>query len=114
MDLGALSISLTVKDLGASRRFYETLGFEAIDGDEELWAMLRNGNALVGLFQGMFDENMLTFNPPDVRAIEAALADAGYQIAANRWRDGTGSLHGRRSRRQHDPHRSALAAALGL
>ena len=82
VDLGAFSISLTVRNLPASRRFYETLGFEAIDGDDESWIMLKNGDALVGLFHGMFEQNMITFNPPDARIIETALASAGFEIVA--------------------------------
>lgn len=62
MILGAFSISLSVKDLGVSRRFYETLGFTAFhDGGNYL--IMKNGNALIGLFHGMFEGNILTFNP---------------------------------------------------
>lgn len=82
MELGAFSISLTVSDLAASRRFYATLGFEAIDGDDENWSMLKNGGALIGLFQGMFEQNLITFNPPDARTIEAALTGAGFEVVA--------------------------------
>ena len=64
MQLGNFSLSLNVKDIGASRVFYETLGFSAIAGDEEQnWLILKNGEANIGLFQGMFEKNMLTFNP---------------------------------------------------
>ncbi len=64
LDLGAFSISLSVKDLAASRAFYEALGFEQIGGvPEQNWIILRNGHSIVGLFQGMFEGNMLTFNP---------------------------------------------------
>lgn len=82
MDLGAFSLSLTVKDLATSQRFYEALGFESIDGDEESWLVLKNGKTKIGLFKGMFEQNMMTFNPPDARIVEAALADAGYRITA--------------------------------
>lgn len=92
MELGTFSISLTVSDIAASRRFYETLGFEAIDGDDESWSILKNGDALVGLFQGMFDQNMITFNPPNARAIEAALVSAGFEIVAPTEGD-TGPAH---------------------
>jgi catechol 2,3-dioxygenase-like lactoylglutathione lyase family enzyme len=62
--LGKFSVSLAVKDLKASRAFYEKLGFEVSGGKPESnWLVLRNGNATIGLFQGMFDRNILTFNP---------------------------------------------------
>lgn len=63
MALGNFSISLAVKDLGASRAFYAKLGFEPTGGDGNRWLVLRNGPTTIGLFQGMFDRNMLTFNP---------------------------------------------------
>lgn len=64
MQLGAFSISLAVKDLAASRAFYEKLGFEVTGGEaEENWLILKNGDCVVGLFQGMFERNILTFNP---------------------------------------------------
>ena len=64
MRLGAFSISLAVKSLAASRPFYEALGFEAFAGDpEQGWLMMRDGRTVIGLFQGMFEKNMLTFNP---------------------------------------------------
>lgn len=64
MSLGAFSVSLAVKDLAASREFYAKLGFEAMGGDEgQGWLILRNGTTVIGLFQGMFEKNMLTFNP---------------------------------------------------
>lgn len=90
MALGAFSISLAVKDLSASRRFYETLGFEAFAGEpEQNWLMLRSGDAVIGLFEGMFEQNMLTINPgwdsncqavpgfEDVRSIQRRMKDAG-------------------------------------
>jgi catechol 2,3-dioxygenase-like lactoylglutathione lyase family enzyme len=62
--LGAFSVSLAVKDLQASRSFYAKLGFEAFGGEpEQGWLILRNGTITIGLFQGMFERNMLTFNP---------------------------------------------------
>lgn len=78
MKLGQFSICLAVKDIHVSRQFYETLGFEAHDDHEdENWMILRNGDAVIGLFQGMFDKNMLTFNPNpaemDVREIQRRL-----------------------------------------
>ena len=64
MKLGAFSISLAVKDLAASRAFYERLGFSQVGGDPtQNWIILRNGDTTIGLFQGMFEHNMLTFNP---------------------------------------------------
>ena len=64
MQLGAFSVSLTVKDLAASKEFYAKLGFSYKGGDENQgWLVLKNGTAVIGLFQGMFDKNILTFNP---------------------------------------------------
>ena len=64
MDLGNFSVSLAVKDIHASRAFYEALGFTAFhDQSRHGWMILKNGDAVVGLFQGMFEKNMLTFNP---------------------------------------------------
>ena len=64
MDLGAFSISLAVKDLAASKAFYEKFGFEAFAGDaSQNWLILKNGEHVIGLFQGMFERNILTFNP---------------------------------------------------
>ena len=90
MDLGNFSISLTVKDLDASRQFYEKLGFETFGGDAaQKWLIMKNGTAIVGLFEGMFERNMLTFNPgwdananevdefTDVRELQRLLRDAG-------------------------------------
>ena len=64
MQLGAFSISLAVKDIHASIAFYEKFGFKVFGGNpERRWAILKNGEALIGVFQGMFDKNILTFNP---------------------------------------------------
>ena len=64
LKLGAFSVSLAVKDIAASRDFYGKLGFEQVMGDEtQGWLILRNGETTIGLFQGMFEQNMLTFNP---------------------------------------------------
>jgi lactoylglutathione lyase len=64
MQLGAFSISLNVKDIAASAAFYEKLGFSRFGGDiTQNWLILRNGDAVIGLFQGMFERNSLTFNP---------------------------------------------------
>lgn len=86
MKLGAFSVSLNVKDIGASKKFYETLGFTKFGGDiNNNYLIMKNGNALIGLFQGMFEKNILTFNPgwdenaqnldsfDDVRAIQKHL-----------------------------------------
>ncbi len=64
MELGAFSISLAVKDIEASRMFYEKFGFHIFGGDaSQNWLIMKNGGTVIGLFQGMFDKNMLTFNP---------------------------------------------------
>lgn len=63
MELGAFSISLAVKDIAASRTFYEKLGFTAIGGDGDHWQIMQNGEHVIGLFQGMFERNILTFSP---------------------------------------------------
>lgn len=64
MKLGAFSVSLTVKDLSKSKKFYETLGFKVFAGDfEKNYLIMKNGNSIIGLFQGMFENNILTFNP---------------------------------------------------
>lgn len=64
MKLGAFSISLTVKDIHESKKFYESIGFENFGGDiTQNWLIMKNGETVIGLFQGMFDKNMLTFNP---------------------------------------------------
>lgn len=93
MQLGAFSISLAVKDLEASRQFYAHLGFEVFGGDPaKNYLILKNGNALIGLFQGMFENNILTFNPgwnenaepleafDDVRAIQKKLKEGGVKL----------------------------------
>ena len=64
MQLGAFSVSLAVKDIEASKRFYEKLGFSVFGGHQEQnWLILKNGEHVIGLFQGMFENNILTFNP---------------------------------------------------
>lgn len=86
MDLGQFSVSLTVKDLAASRAFYEKLGFEVYrhwpkgtpPGYEKSWVILQlQGGATIGLFHGMFDKNTLTFNPLDVRSVQRELKARG-------------------------------------
>lgn len=64
MELGAFSVSLTVKDLNVSRSFYEKLGFQVFAGEAaQNWLIMKNGDHIIGLFQGMFEKNILTFNP---------------------------------------------------
>lgn len=91
MHLGAFSVSLAVKDLEASRAFYEKLGFEEIGGDGRHYLMLRNGTTVIGLFQGLFEQNILTFNPgwdheqkelddfTDARTLSKSLRDVGIE-----------------------------------
>jgi catechol 2,3-dioxygenase-like lactoylglutathione lyase family enzyme len=94
MDLGTFSISLAVKDIKASRAFYEKLGFEVFDGKEEQnWLMLRHGSAKIGLFQGMFDKNIITFNPTDVRSIQKTLKAAGLTLTLEADETTTGPAH---------------------
>jgi len=63
MELGAFSVSLAVEDMAASRAFYEKLGFAMVAGDGESWTIMANQTTAIGLFHGMFDSNILTFNP---------------------------------------------------
>ncbi|HEY7131004.1 MAG TPA: VOC family protein [Candidatus Limnocylindrales bacterium] len=103
MELGNFSISLSVADLAASRAFYEKLGFTSTMGDaDQGWLILRNGDAIVGLFQGMFENNTLTFNPgwdrdaqpvdefTDVREIQRRLKADGIEIATEVDESGSG------------------------
>ena len=93
MQLGAFSISLTVKNLEASRKFYEKFGFKVFGGDpSQNWLILKNGEHVIGLFQGMFDRNILTFNPgwdsnaqkldtfTDVRELQRQLQAQGVKL----------------------------------
>lgn len=95
MNLGAFSISLAVKDLGASRSFYEKFGFKAVGGvAEQNWLILRNGDHTIGLFQGMFEKNILTFNPgwdknatavgefTDIRELQRQLKASGVTLVS--------------------------------
>jgi len=94
MDLGAMSVSLAVEDLAVSRDFYEKLGFSVMGGAaEQNFLILKNGDHVIGLFQGMFEKNILTFNPgwtqsatelesfTDVRKIQAELKSHGIELA---------------------------------
>jgi lactoylglutathione lyase len=93
MPLGAFSVSLAVKDLAASRAFYQKLGFEAVFGEpDQGWQIMRNGSTTIGLFAGMFERNILTFNPGwdadaqplddfvDVRQLQVRLEAAGMEF----------------------------------
>ncbi len=93
MDLGAFSISLSVKDINASKAFYEKLGFKEFGGNIlQNWLILKNGHHVIGLFQGMFEQNTLTFNPGwvqetnpinnfmDVREIQNKLEATGIKV----------------------------------
>jgi len=95
MELGAFSVSLSVKDIEASKEFYTKLGFEPIGGNiAENWLILRNGEHVIGLFQGMFEQNMFTFNPgwdqqgnetatfTDVRQLQRELKKNGVPLAS--------------------------------
>mgnify|MGYP002063887445 CR=1 FL=1 len=92
MELGAFSVSLAVEDIDASRAFYRKLGFEVVGGGAaESWLILRNGDHVIGLFQGLFERNTLTFNPgwnqaaealdtfTDVREIQKRLREKGIE-----------------------------------
>ncbi len=106
MQLGAFSVSLAVKDLQASKDFYTALGFEvAGDYAEQGWAIMRHGDTVIGLFQGMFDRNILTFNPgwdknaqpvepfTDVRDIQRALKAKGLTLEVEADETTTGPAH---------------------
>ena len=93
MELGAFSVSLSVKDIKVSKSFYEKLGFQVFGGDEtQNWLIMKNGDRVIGLFQGMFEKNILTFNPgwdqngntldsyTDVRDLQRALKTHGIKI----------------------------------
>ncbi|TRY31816.1 VOC family protein [Aliiglaciecola sp. M165] len=83
MELGQFSVSLAVKDIVKSKAFYEDLGFvthEECGGIEDKWLILQKGEVVIGLFQDMFDHNILTFNPKDARAIEAHVKGKGHEI----------------------------------
>ena len=93
MKLGALSVSLSVKDIKKSKEFYETMGFTVFAGDlEKQYLIMKNENSIIGLFQGMFENNILTFNPgwdanaqniekfDDVRTIQEMLKEKGIDL----------------------------------
>ena len=106
MQLGALSISLAVKDIAASRAFYEKLGFTVFGGNQEQnWLIIKNGDHIIGLFQGMFEKNTLTFNPgwdqnaqntasfTDVRELQRRLREQGMSLVAEADEKTSGPAH---------------------
>jgi catechol 2,3-dioxygenase-like lactoylglutathione lyase family enzyme len=90
IDLGQFSVSLSVKNMDESLTFYEKLSFEVIDGghinpgfpdgEDTKWRILKSGNTVIGLFQGMFENNVMTFNPHNVRDIQKHLKSAGIDL----------------------------------
>jgi predicted lactoylglutathione lyase len=100
--LGKFSISLAVKSLQASREFYQKLGFEPVAGDGKIWQVLKNGDVTLGIIQGMFERNILTFNPGwdsqrkalssfvDVRELHARAKAAGLETTREAGLDGAG------------------------
>jgi catechol 2,3-dioxygenase-like lactoylglutathione lyase family enzyme len=106
MELGAFSISLAVKDIHASKAFYEKLGFKEFGGDiSQNWLILKNRETVIGLFQGMFEKNMLTFNPgwnqdaqaldtfTDVRELQHRLKAQGVEFVTEADESTTGPAH---------------------
>lgn len=103
MELGAFSVSLSVRDIAASKAFYEALGFAEFGGDAaQNWLIMKNGPHVIGLFQGMFDGNLLTFNPgwdqdaqpldsfTDIRDLQRALKGAGLAVLQEADETGSG------------------------
>lgn len=103
MDLGAFSVSLAVKDIEASKLFYQKLGFSVFAGDQsQNWLIMKNGSYVIGLFQGMFDKNILTFNPgwnsdaqplkgfTDVRELQHELKERGLNMISEADEGSTG------------------------
>ena len=106
MELGAFSISLAVKDIEASRAFYEKFGFTAFGGDiTQNWLIMKNGDHVIGLFQGMFEKNILTFTPgwdssahkldtfTDVRELQRQLKAQGVELQTEADESTTGPAH---------------------
>lgn len=105
MELGAFSVSLAVKDLAASRAFYEKLGFKQTGGDDQKYVIMVNGTTVLGLFEGLFEGNILTFNPglgqdmstldefTDVRELRESLVEAGIEMTTDTDPEGTGPAH---------------------
>ncbi|NJM42032.1 MAG: VOC family protein [Anaerolineae bacterium] len=103
MELGNFSVSLAVKDVEASKRFYEKLGFVVFGGDQsQNWLIMKNGGCVIGLFQGMFEKNILTFNPgwnsdaqpldtfSDVRELQRQLKAQGLTLMTEADESSTG------------------------
>jgi predicted enzyme related to lactoylglutathione lyase len=103
MELGNFSVSLTVKDIETSKLFYEKLGFTVFGGDQsQNWLIMKNGDCVIGLFQGMFDKNILTFNPgwdnnaqrlkefADVRELQRQLKERGLDMISEADENSTG------------------------
>ena len=103
MELGGFSVSLAVKDLAKSKEFYEALGFEVFGGEEDQgWLIMKGSSCNIGLFEGMFDRNILTFNPgwdeeaaeldefTDVREIQKRLKEKGIELVSEADEDGSG------------------------
>ena len=103
MDLGAFSVSLAVKDIQASKLFYEKLGFTVFAGDQaQNWLIMKNGDHVIGLFQGMFEKNILTFNPgwnsaaqplrefTDIRELQRRLKARGVSMLSEADENSTG------------------------
>jgi lactoylglutathione lyase len=106
MNLGAFSVSLAVKDIQASKAFYEKLGFTTLGGDiAHNWCILKNGDHVIGLFQGMFEKNILTFNPgwdqsaqklgsfTDVRELQRQLRAQGVKFTTEADESTSGPAH---------------------
>jgi catechol 2,3-dioxygenase-like lactoylglutathione lyase family enzyme len=106
MNLGTFSISLAVKDIEASRSFYEKFGFKVFGGDAaQNWLILKNGDCVIGIFQGMFEKNILTFNPgwdgsaqplaafTDVRELQRQLKAQGVQFEQEADESTSGPAH---------------------
>ncbi len=117
MKLGILSISLNVKDIKASKEFYESLGFKVFGGDiEKNYLIMKNEDSLIGLFQGMFENNILTFNPgwdssanklenfDDVREIQKSLKEQGVELI----READNNTNGPASITMLDPDGNAI------
>ncbi len=106
MKLGAFSVSLTVKDIQVSKSFYENLGFKTLGGDiTQNWLIMKNGDCVIGLFQGMFEKNILTFNPgwdqnaknldsfTDVRELQKQLKEKGIKLTTEADEASEGPAH---------------------
>ncbi len=103
MELGNFSVSLPVKDIEKSLAFYQALGFTVLDGGhknkqypdtgDSKWRILESKSVVIGLFQGQFDEMILTFNPPDVRAIQRRLDEAGMELIDRAKGEGTDAAY---------------------